>query len=41
MLKAGVRDNRKNRMSDIEHEKEGYKTYLKRFTKQNKADQNR
>lgn len=41
MLEAGVRENRKNKMEDIEHEKDGYKTYLKRYTKQNKTDKNR
>ena len=41
MLEAGVREVRKNKMEDVELEKEGYKTYLKRYTKQNKADRRR
>ena len=41
MLEAGVRETRKNKMEDLQHEKEGYKAYLKKYTKQNKVDKNR
>lgn len=41
MLKAASRDNRKNKMIGIELAKASYKSYLKRFTKDNMAAQNR
>ena len=41
MVEVGVRDNRKNKLQDIEEAKQEYKIYLQRFAKQNRADNNR
>ena len=41
MLEAGVRDNRKNKMEDVEEAKEEYRQFLKSYIKQNKATMNR
>lgn len=41
MLKAASRDNRKNKMGDVEEAKQAYKAYLKRYAKQNGADARR
>lgn len=41
MMDAGVRENRKNKMEFIEDAKKSYSSYLKRYTKDNKAKNNR
>ena len=41
MLEAGVRENRKNKMEDVEEAKDEYRNFLKRYTKDNKAKNNR
>ncbi len=41
MLEAGVRDNRKNKMEDVESAKEEYRQFLKTYIKQNKAKMSR
>lgn len=41
MLQAATRDQRKGRLSEIKNAKNAYKIYLKRFAKENRADQNR
>lgn len=41
MLKAQVRDNRKNKYEEVERAKEQYRSYLQTYTKQNKSTINR
>jgi len=37
MIRASTKDNRKNKMDDVESAKREYKTYLQRYVKDNHA----
>lgn len=41
MINVAERDNRKNKMEFVSEAKDAYRTFLKRYTKENKAKNNR